>query len=113
MLSFGTVSNDCPRDITRIERNFNTTEYLRIQERAGYGTYGKNVALLPIPVHSSIAIAEWFVAGPLNSLPWPKTYRRDIFQLTMQTASRANVATAQKRKLYSHYQPQSTKAPRQ
>ena len=66
---FGTVSSDCPRDITRIERNFNTTEYLRIQERAGYGTYGKNVALLPIPVHSSIAIAEWFVAGPLNCLP--------------------------------------------
>jgi hypothetical protein len=69
---FGTVSSDCPRDITRIERNFNTTEYLRIQERAGYGTYGKNVALLPIPVHSSIAIAEWFVAGPLNCLPWQR-----------------------------------------
>ena len=94
MLRFGTVSSDCPRDITRIERNFNTTEYLRIQERAGYGTYGKNVALLPIPVHSYIAIAEWFLSGPFNCLPWPKTSRRDIFQLTMQTASRGNVVTA-------------------
>ena len=81
VLTCGTVSSDWPRDITRIEGNLKTAEYLRILNKASDGNYGRNVAHLSTPVHRSRAVAEWFSSGRLNCLPWPKG-SQDIFPLT-------------------------------
>ena len=70
VLTCGMISSDWPRDITRIEGNFKTADYLQILERASDGNYGRNVAHLPTPVHTSRAVDEWFAAGPFNCLPW-------------------------------------------
>jgi hypothetical protein len=69
VLTCGTISRDWPRDITRIEGNFNTADYLQILERTSDAYYGRNVAHLTTSVHTSRAVAEWFAAGPLNCLP--------------------------------------------
>lgn len=81
VLTCGMISSDWPRDITRIEGNFKTADYLQILERASDGNYDRNVAHLPTPVHTSRAVAEWFAAGPLNCLTWPRA-SPDIFPLT-------------------------------
>ncbi len=55
VLTCGTISSDWPQDITQIEGNFKTADYQQILERTSDGNYGRNVAHLPTPVHTSRA----------------------------------------------------------